>query len=576
MNAIRRKVLNSCYLAHAVRILAGSTIASIMIFAITGCGYNAEEQQAADFIKSHIEVVKPLLIESNIAYWEAANSGKAEDYDKVSALELEVRQIYSNHEEYALVKRLKESGKVKDRLLARQVEGLYNSYLENQIEPELLKSIVDLSNGIQKNFSTHRATIGGEKVTDNRIKEILKTETDSEKRKEAWLASKQVGGVVADDLIRLVKLRNEAARKVGFNNFHTLSLTTSEQKVEDLDRILGELEELTNVPFAGLKAELDSRLAEMYDVKVEDLAPWHYHDPFFQETPLVYDLDLDAYYQNQDVKDLAVAYFAGIGLPVESIIARSDLYEREGKNPHAFCTDINREGDVRILCNLKNNESWMETILHELGHAVYDKFNDPNVPFGLRTPAHIFTTEAIAMFFGRLSRNAAWMQATLGLSDQQRTEIREVSRKYSQLKQLIFARWDLVMYNFEKQLYANPDQDLNALWWEIVEKYQLVKKPESRAAPDWAAKIHFAIAPCYYHNYILGELLASQIHHHLVFKVLGLEASQDVGYVAEPDIGEFLRKNVFEPGAVYHWNEMIERATGEPLTPKYFVDEFVH
>ncbi len=576
MKVVRRKVLNSCKVAHAVRILAGSTIVSIMTFAVTGCGYNAEEQQAADFIKSHIEVVKPLLIESNIAYWEAANSGKAEDYDKVSALELEIRQIYSNHEEYALVKRLKESGKVKDRLLARQVEGLYNSYLENQIEPELLKTIVDLNNEIQKDFSTHRATIGGEKVTDNRIKEILKTETDSEKRKEAWLASKQVGGVVADDLIRLVKLRNEAARKVGFDNFHTLSLTTSEQKVEELDRILGELEELTNVPFAELKAELDSRLADMYDVKVEDLAPWHYHDPFFQETPLVYDLDLDAYYQNKDVKDLAVTYFAGIGLPVKSIIARSDLYEREGKNPHAFCTDIDREGDVRILCNLKNNEYWMEVILHELGHAVYDKFNDPNVPFGLRTPAHIFTTEAIAMFFGRLSRNAAWMQATLGLSDQQRTEIEEVSRKYSQLKQIIFARWVLVMYNFEKQLYANPDQDLNALWWEMVEKYQLVRKPEGRVAPDWAAKIHFAIAPCYYHNYMLGELLASQIHHHLVFKLLGLESSQDVGYIGEPDIGEFLSKKIFEPGAIYHWNELIERATGESLMPKYFVDEYVH
>ncbi|UCH62345.1 MAG: M2 family metallopeptidase [Fidelibacterota bacterium] len=576
MKAINSKVQNSCYVAHVVRILAGTTIASVLILAIPGCGYNTVEQQSADFIKAHIEAVKPLIKESNLAYWEAANSGKAEDYDKVSALELKVRQIYSDQEEYTLVKGLKESGKVKDRLLARQVEGLYNSYLEDQIEPELLKKIVDLSNEIQKNFSTHRATIGGENVTDNQIKEILKTETDSEKRKEAWLASKQVGKIVAEDLIRLVKLRNEAARKVGFDNFHTLSLTTSEQKVEDLDRILGELEELTNVPFAELKAELDSRLADLYEVKVEHLAPWHYHDPFFQETPLVYDLDLDTYYQNQDVKDLAVAYFADIGLPVESIIASSDLYEREGKNPHAFCTNIDREGDVRILCNLQNNESWMETMLHELGHAVYGKFNDPDVPFILRTPAHIFTTEAIAMFFGRLSRNAVWMQAMLGLSDQQQAEIKEVSSKYSQLKQLIFARWDLVMYNFEKQLYANPDQDLDALWWEMVEKYQLVKKPEGRAAPDWAAKIHFAIAPCYYHNYLLGELLASQLHHHLVSKVLGLEVGQNVGYVVESDIGVFLRKNVFEPGAVYHWNEMIERATGEPLTPKYFVDEFVH
>jgi peptidyl-dipeptidase A len=373
--------------------------------------------------------------------------------------------------------------------------------------------MVDLSTKLEKNFSTFRGAIRGEKVTDNQIKEILKTEMDLLERKDAWLASKQVGPAVAADLIQLVKLRNEAARKVGFDNYHTLSLTVSEQDVKELDRIFDELYELTNGPFAELKAELDGVLAAKYGVAVEELRPWHYHDPFFQETPLVYELDLDAYYEDKDVKELAVKFYDGIGLPVESILARSDLYEREGKNPHAFCTDIDKEGDVRILCNLKNNEQWMETMLHELGHGVYDKYHYPEVPYLLREPAHIFTTEAIAMLFGRLSRNAVWMQRMLELSDEQRVEIEKVSGKYATLKQLIFVRWAMVMYDFEKRLYANPDQDLNSLWWEMVGKYQLVNKPEGRAEPDWAAKIHFTIAPVYYHNYVLGELLASQLHH---------------------------------------------------------------
>jgi len=275
------------------------------------------------------------------------------------------------------------------------------------------------------------------------------------------------------------------------------------------------------------------------------------------------------------VKQLAAKFYAGIGLPADSILEKSDLYEREGKNPHGFCTDIDRRGDVRVLCNLKNNEYWMETMLHELGHAVYDKYHDPQVPFLLREPAHIFTTEAVAMFFGRLSRNPAWMQQTLDLSDQQRTEIEKVSDKYAQLKQIIFARWAMVMYDFEKQLYANPDQDLNSLWWQIVEKYQLVKKPPHRNQPDWAAKIHFTIAPCYYHNYLLGELLASQLHHHIAGSVLKLQVDEEVGYVGQKKVGEFLTKKVFKPGAMYHWDEMIEQATGEPLTPKYFVEQFV-
>ena len=349
-----------------------------------------------------------------------------------------------------------------------------------------------------------------------------------------------------------------------------------EQDVKELDKIFEELDKLTREPFARLKADLDRTLAAMYGVDVQEIMPWHYHDPFFQEKPMVYDVDLDVYYEDADVKELTVKFYDGIGLGVESILENSDLYEREDKNPHAFCTNIDREGDVRILCNIKNNEQWAETTLHECGHAVYDKYHDPQVPFLLREPAHIFTTEAIAMFFGRLSGNAAWMQQMLGLTDQQRIEIEKVSSRYAQLKQLIFARWDLVMYNFEKELYRDPDQDLNSLWWKMVEKYQFVKRPKDRDEPDWAAKIHFAIAPCYYHNYMLGELLASQLHNYIVTNILKLESDEGVSYVNQKKAGQFLREKVFEPGSVYHWNEMIERATGEKLTPKYFVAEFVN
>jgi peptidyl-dipeptidase A len=217
----------------------------------------------------------------------------------------------------------------------------------------------------------------------------------------------------------------------------------------------------------------------------------------------------------------------------------------------------------------------METMLHELGHGVYGMNHDREMPYLLREPAHIFTTEAIAMFFGRLSRHPLWMQEMLELSDEERMEIETVSGKYAQLKQLIFVRWASVMYQFEKELYRDPGQDLNSLWWDIVEKYQMVNRPEGRDEPDWAAKIHFAIAPCYYHNYMLGELLASQLHNYIVTNVMNVEAEAEVSYVGAGEVGSYLRENVFETGTVYPWNEMIERATDEKLTAKYFVAQFV-
>ena len=547
----------------------------ILLLTLAGCANNTQESQLQEFITAHVAKIEPLTDQANLTYWDASTTGKPEHYDKLRDLQTKIRQAQSDPQQYAFLKKMRQSGKVKDAGLARQLDKLYYAFLQNQIEPELLRQVVEVDTKVQKRYNNFRGTMEGRKVTNSEVYTILTTEEDTRKRELAWKASKQVGEAIIDDLIQLVKLRNRAARHLGFDNYHTFSITTTEQNVRELDAIFAELEALTDEPFARLKEELDRILADGYGIAPQDLMPWHYHDPFFQRTPLVYELDLDRYYKDRDVKELSKKYYAGIGLPVDDILARSDLYDRENKYPHAFSTDLNRKGDVRILCNLQDTERWMETILHELGHAVYSKYHDRDEPWLLREPAHSFTTEAVAMFFGRLSRNAAWMQEMLDLSDAERAEIEQVSEKYLRFQQILFARWAMVMYNFEKQLYADPDQDLNDLWWDLVEKYQLIRRPPGPADAGWASKLHFTTAPCYYHNYMLGELLASQLHHYIVHKVLKLDSDENVSYVGDKALGDYLRRKVLAPGALYHWNGMIERATGEPLTPKYFVDQFV-
>ena len=70
---------------------------------------------------------------------------------------------------------------------------------------------------------------------------------------------------------------------------------------------------------------------------------------------------------------------------------------------------VDRKGDVRILANIKPNDKWMATMLHECGHAVYDKYLDVNLPYILREPAHILSTEAIALLMGRLETDPDWL-----------------------------------------------------------------------------------------------------------------------------------------------------------------------
>jgi len=541
---------------------------------LAGC-QTPQERQLQAFIDRHVAVVDPLRAETNRTMYAAEVSGDKADFDRLRQLRLRLHEIYTNRDDFALLERLKESGRVNDPLLRRQLDKLYLAYLDSRMDPDLLKQIIELGTSITERYNNFRGTIDGEPVTMSDIYRIMTTEGHTPLRQKAWRASKQVGNAIVEDYLRLVRMRNRAVRAIGFDNYHTYVLTTGEQDVSEVDRVFAELDALTRGPFAERKAELDRILAADYGLAVEQLRPWHYHDPFFQRTPLVYEVDLDAYYADHDVVQLCRDYYAGVGLPVDDILARSDLYDKPGKNPHAFAEDINRHGDVRILANVNNDERWMETTLHELGHAVYFKYHDPDLPYLLREPAHAFTTEAAAMFFGRLSRNAAWMQTMLGLSNAQRAELEEVTRRYLEFQQILFARWALVMWHFEKAVYADPDQDLNTLWWDLVEKYQLVSRPEGPPDAGWASKLHFTVAPCYYHNYMLGELLASQWHAHLVANVLGEASDRDVSYANDKRIGRYFRDEVFAPAARYRWDEMIRGSTGHDLTADHFARQFI-
>jgi Zn-dependent M32 family carboxypeptidase len=72
---------------------------------------------------------------------------------------------------------------------------------------------------------------------------------------------------------------------------------------------------------------------------------------------------------------------------------------------------------------------------------------------------------------------------------------------------------------------------------------------------------------------LLSQL--SQLHNHIIADVLNLQSDENVSYVGQKQAGAYLAENVFEAGSLYHWNDMIKRATGEQLTPKYFVRQFV-
>ena len=392
-------------------------------------------------------------------------------------------------------------------------------------------------------------------------------------RKAVWEGSKGVGPLVEPDLKALVKLRNEAARKLGFADYHKLQLHLNEQSQDQVLKLFDELDVLTREPFRKLKSRSTASWPNRAECRSTELRPWHYHDPFFQEAPAIFAADFDSVYAKADILKLCRDFYAGIGLPIDDVIARSDLYEKPGKSPHAFCTDIDREGDVRVLANIVPNEYWMGTMLHELGHSVYSSKNIPRSrPLRAANrgahPDDRGDRHAVrAILEGRrlAAGDGGARPGPGGLRPRRRQDAPRQASGFLAVGQ--------VMFRFEKAMYDNPDQDLNTVWWDLVERYQLVHRPDGRQAPDYASKIHIVSAPAYYHNYLMGELFATQVLHAIARDVLNGVDPGKASFAGNKAVGDFLKTRIFTPGRSLDWNGLTKHATGEALNAKAFAAE---
>ena len=539
-------------------------LGGIMLSGLRG----AAGETLKDFLSAYQEDYHKLFCDVSYSWWDAMTTGSDEAFEKYTDATIAMSAYHSSKEKYETFRRLlaeAEKNGETDPLLRREADEVDNAYRQAQFPQEIMERMTKLSGEIEKTFQNQRGVLDGKEYTNNELLEMLEKETDSARRREIWEALKQVGELVADRIVELAKIRNEAARSLGYKNYWEMSVSFQDFDPDELTAIFGELERETAPIFAKVKGELDEELKLKFGV--DEIMPWHYDNPFFQQAPPSAEIDKNVFYADksaEEINQIAIRYYDALGLETRGILANSDLFDREGKSQHAFSNNMNLEGDVRVLCNLKPTSEWMCTQLHELGHSVYEIYVDPTLPYDLRTACHIFTTEGIAMMFEKVTDYPKWLVEFAGVDPARAEEAESALKKQRIREQLLFCRWTIVMFHFERALYENPDQDLRTLWWDTVEKYQLMKRPPERYKADWASKPHFVIAPVYYHNYMLGELFGAQLRRSLPF---------DSEHFASKEVGARLIEKVFKPGMRWHWNRFVQEATGEPLSPRAFVEE---
>lgn len=515
-----------------------------------------------EFLKEFVPEVARKSKQLNKAYWILETTGSSDAADLKADLDTELRLLFNSPQTYK--KLLEWEKEAHDPIHSRQLNVLIRTFKQNQIPKNLLEEMAQKEAALAQTYASFRPELEGKKLSENDVRECLKNENNPERRQKVWEASKLIGSVLAPQILALVHLRNKAAKSLGYSDYFQMQLDLQEVDSKWLMKTIDDLSQKSEKAYGAVLAEIEKRQSERFRVPVSQLGPWAWSDPFCQEDPLDTQ-ELDQLVDQVDIAAASAQFYQQMGVDVQPILARSDMYERPGKNQHAFCMHLDREGDVRTLNNVKASIKWLETVLHELGHAIYELGFDPKLPWLLREPPHMIPTEAMALIAGRQAYRSSSLAQLIG---PQKESLRKKADQSLRRRQLIFSRWVLVMTTFESELYRNPEQDLNSLWWQCVQKYQKITPPKNRQGKfDWATKYHIGLAPVYYFSYLLGEMFASAIQEAL---------SKETGTIDlnSPKAGAFLQKKLFSPGNRMSWFDLVKHVTGQPLSPDAWIQEF--
>lgn len=552
-----------------------------------------DEKQQSEMILRHyidknVDNIRNFTMESSIALWNVNVSGDKNDYQKLIDLEIDFNNLYqssskhfapdrfstftqnvfTNEQDFQLLKKLKNSGLVTDTILNRQLTVLYQSFMGPQVEVDRYKMLRNAEAKLGQAFSGTKVFIGGKKYAGTQIDSLRKTTSDNSVVKKIYSTFRERGEQNSGDIINLVKMRNEFARNFGYTDYYQLALENKDQTPEKIHKLLAEIETKTHDQFFEAKLMIDKRLAKRFHIKTTDLRPWNYNDERTSYLPLKFSEKMDSLYRNTDPIVAAAEFFEGIGLPVQDVIAKSDLHPRPGKASSTFLLNIDFKNDLRLFSTIRNNQEGMKYMMHLCGHSSHYKNIADNIPYLLKDPNTV-VSEGVAAFFENLASDYFWLRSEFQMDSAKSIQYNLICQHFFQVDRLFRCRKLLVISEFEREIYRDPEQNLGELWYRLNRKYLGIQPPEEKSAADWATSKYAANFPCNIHNYVLADLFAAQLQHTIEKEILHEGKSR---YQNNKVIGSFLVSRLYRYGDLLLWEKLIEKVTGEPLNPTYFAN----
>lgn len=385
---------------------------------------------------------------------------------------------------------------------------------------------------------------------------------------EQWL--------LGNGFIDLVKLRNQFARSLGYDNFFDYSVLKNEKMTtSELFAILDDFEQRTR------QVNLTS-LDKLASEKGQNaLTGYNFNYSFSGDSMR----ELDPYVPFSKSLRRWVESFSRLNIDYSGAELTLDLLDRQGKYQNGFCHgpipsfyDDGRwvAAKVNFTSNAKPDQigsgyDGINTLFHEGGHAAHFanvKMNSPCFSQEF-APTSMAYAETQSMFCDSLLNDADWLkQYALDVDGNPvPDEIIQSMINCSQPFKAYQERSILVVPYFEKALYQLSDEELTAEHITALARQCEKQILGLECSPRPLMAIPHLLsdeASCAYHGYLLANMAVYQTRAYFLDRF---------GYLTDnPEIGPLLAEHYWRAGNQLSHNDTIKSLTGEGFNAKYLAE----
>ncbi|MBE9045254.1 M3 family oligoendopeptidase [Pleurocapsales cyanobacterium LEGE 10410] len=434
---------------------------------------------------------------TNEAY-KQAQEYRDELQPKLTALEIAMKRRLLNSQERSELEAI--LGKQAFNLWSADVTT-FEPAIESDLvqESQLVNQYVELLASAEIKFGKETVNLSGiAKYTQERDRQ-----TRYQAEKARWNFFSQHQSQLDSIYDRLVKLRHQMARKLGYDNYIGLGY----KRMQRIDYNQSDVESYRNevvdrvVPLAqkiiARKAEkLNLDRVCFWDESVFDLQgnpqPQGNHDWMLQQAQTMFD-----------------AMHPELGSFFKMMVAGNfiDLKTRPGKAGGGFCTGFPTEGVPYIFANFNHTKGDVEVFTHEMGHA-FQAWQSRNLPLIDYLWPTLESCEIHSMSLEFLT----WSQMDKFFGDDA-DRFREIHLAES----ILFLPYGCAVDHFQHLVYANPEatpQERNQMWQQMEARYLPWREYGDLEHPAqgglWQEKQHIYCYPFYYIDYTLALCCAMQ------------------------------------------------------------------